>query len=168
MAGESERDWGQELQEVSYAPGEFLFLEGERTFHFFVLIEGEVEVFKTDSEGKIFPLASVGPGASLGEFAMIDRQARSASARAKTRVRATRISEAAYEHLLSELPEWAMSVMRALVERLRTTNDIIRRHKIADKAVIQQVGAIEFDTETTLIDESPFLRAADDDETGAG
>jgi CRP-like cAMP-binding protein len=159
-----EKDWNQELAEIAFAPGDFLFHENESTYHFFVIIEGDVEIFKTDADGTVYPLAMVSSGSSVGEFAMIDRQPRSASARAKTSVRATRISEAAYEHLLEELPEWAMSVMRALVERLRMTNEIVRRHKITNPEIVHAVDALEFDSDSTIIDDSPFLSDPSEEE----
>lgn len=114
-----------DIQQVSFKAGEILFHEDELSFHFFIIQEGEVEIFKQSEAGEL-QLARVGPGTSLGEFAMLDRKPRSASARALTDIVAARVSEDAYNHLLSELPDWAVAVMRALVERVRHTNDIVR------------------------------------------
>jgi CRP-like cAMP-binding protein len=158
-----EKDWTNELTEVVFEPGDFLFHESERSYHFFVIVEGEVEIFKTGDEGTAYPLARVSPPTSIGEFAMIDRQARSASARAITQVRATKISEEAYEHLLEELPEWAISVMKALVQRLRQTNEIIRKHKaVTGTKILEEVSSLEFDSDSSLIGENPFLKAPDE------
>ena len=156
MASEG-RDWQSELSEVVFEPGDFLFHEGDESFQFYVVLQGEIDVIKKDPDGQPAVLAIVTAGHSLGEFAMIDKQPRSASARARTRARATCISGEAYEHLLSELPEWAISVMRALVERLRKTNAIVRKSQANDVATIQQMDAIEFNSQITVIDESPFL-----------
>ncbi|MDX9730633.1 MAG: Crp/Fnr family transcriptional regulator, partial [Bdellovibrionales bacterium] len=92
----------------------------------FIIQEGEVEVFKAGQGGEEIILAKVGPTNSIGEFAMLDRQPRSASARALTSVTAARVSAEAYDQLLNDLPDWAVSVMRALVERVRHTNEIVR------------------------------------------
>lgn len=116
-----------QIETVYFEPGDLLFEENETSFHFFIIQEGEVEVFKNgpNGEGEIV-LAKVGPGNSLGEFAMLDRQPRSASARALTALTTARVSAEAYDQLISELPDWAVSVMRALVERIRYTNEIVR------------------------------------------
>lgn len=114
-----------EIENVTFRAGDILFEENELSFHFFIIQNGEVEVYKKGANGNIV-LAKVGPGASVGEFAMLDRQPRSASARALTDITAAKVSPEAYERLLDELPDWAVSVMRALVERLRFTNNIVR------------------------------------------
>ena len=147
-----------ELTEVTYSPGELLFEEGEKSFHFFIITDGEVEVFKKNPDGHKIPLARINGVSSLGEFAMIDRKPRSASAKALTTVTATRISESAYQHLLSELPEWSVAVMRGLVDRLRQMNEIVRKHNEVDRKVVQELDAVEYENEDTLIDTSPFLR----------
>jgi CRP/FNR family cyclic AMP-dependent transcriptional regulator len=117
---------GQQIEQVEFRAGEILFHEDETSFHFFIIQEGEVEIFKRGSSGEELQLAIVTPGNSLGEFAMLDRKPRSASARAMSDIVAARVSPEAYNQLLSELPDWAVSVMRALVERVRHTNDIVR------------------------------------------
>ena len=169
-----ERDWEFDLKEVSFAPGEWLFQENERSFHFYVLLDGDVEVFKSQPHGDPVLIATVTAPTSIGEFAMIDQQPRSASARAKTTVRATMISEAAYKQLLSELPDWAMSVMRALVERLRQTNEVLKRHKETSIAVVKDVQSLEFDTansaqamrssheDSKIFGDAPFLLDPED------
>ncbi len=149
-----------DVEIVNFAAGDYIFHENETSYHFFILQEGQAEVFKTGAAGGKIPLAIVGPGTSLGEFAMIDRQPRSATARALTEVRAAKISEAAYNQLLQELPDWAISVMRALVERLRHTNELIRKNSIVDESVLAQIEAMQLDSASTLTDAD--LRGGDD------
>lgn len=116
----------KQIEQVEFRAGDILFNEDEISFHFFIIQEGEVEIFKRGPSGEEIQLAKVTAGNSLGEFAMLDRKPRSASARAITDIVAARVSPEAYNQLLSELPDWAVSVMRALVERVRHTNDIVR------------------------------------------
>lgn len=116
---------GDDIETVYFEPGDILFEENEASYHFFIIQEGEVEIFKKGSAGDVV-LAIVGPGNSIGEFAMLDRKPRSASARALTALTAAKVSPEAYNQLLADLPDWAVSVMRALVERIRFTNEIVR------------------------------------------
>lgn len=152
-----------QIEQVAFEPGEVLFHENETSYHFFIIQDGQVEVFKTGTGGVKIPLAVVGEGTSIGEFAMIDRLPRSATARALTKVVAAKVSDAAYQELLQELPDWAVAVMRALVERLRQTNEIIRRSGIISKDVKKEIEAVEFDPDaSTEIDTNPMLGSDDD------
>ncbi|MES2962847.1 MAG: cyclic nucleotide-binding domain-containing protein [Bdellovibrionota bacterium] len=154
-----------QIEQVAFEPGETLFHENEQSFHFFIIQEGQVEVFKTGVGGVKLPLAVVGDGTSIGEFAMIDRLPRSATARALTKVVAAKVSDQAYQQLIQELPDWAVSVMRALVERLRQTNEIVRRGGIVSKDVKQAIDAIEFDPDaSTEVDTNPMLGSGGDDD----
>lgn len=146
------------IQEVEFKPGQVLFHENETTYHFFVIQEGSIEVVKLGPGGVEVRIATVSEGTSIGEFAMIDRLPRSATARALTHVRAARISESAYRELLGELPDWAVSVMRALVERLRQTNEIVRKAGLSDPQAEKRMEAVEYETTTdTIVDSNPFL-----------
>lgn len=153
---------GNEIEEVVFQPGDILFQENEQSFHFFILQEGEVEVFKAGPSGEQISLAVVGEGSSIGEFAMIDRLPRSATAKALTLVRAAKVSDRAYQQLLQELPDWAVAVMKALVERLRATNEIVRRTTSVDAKTRQALESFEFDPDaSTIIDENPLLNSDD-------
>ncbi len=143
-----------DIQTVTFKPGEILFHENELSFHFFIIQAGEVEILKAGHEGTVV-LATVGVGGSLGEFAMLDRKPRSASARAVTVVTAARVSPEAYDQLLNDLPDWAVSVMRALVERLRFTNEIVKTLQRSKTGVLAQsdrqaLQSAEFDSENRI------------------
>lgn len=148
------------IEEAIFKAGDILFNEGDTTYHFFVLQEGDVEIYKKMPDGKKLSLGTVSAGSSLGEFAMLDHLPRSATARAVTNVTAAKVSEEAYKQLIDELPSWAVAVMRGMIARLRATNDIIRRNGIVSEAVKQQIAAVEFDPSAPdpLDDiDSPFL-----------
>lgn len=153
-------DSNDSIETVEFQPGEILFLEGEKTFHFYIIQSGEVEVYKSMATGKKVPLAVVTDGAALGELAMFDRRPRSATAKALGFVTAAKVSEEAYKKLLEELPEWAVAVMGSLVDRLRQTNEIVRSAGIVDARIQSKIDSIEYDNEGgTVIEETPFLRA---------
>ena len=57
----------QETDTVQLAPGDFLFREGEKGEKMYVLLEGEIEIFLGD-----FVFETAGPGALIGEMALID------------------------------------------------------------------------------------------------
>jgi CRP/FNR family cyclic AMP-dependent transcriptional regulator len=162
---------GKQIEQVRFKAGELLFREDEQSFHFFIIQEGEVEVFKRSAGGEELRLATVSAGTSLGEFAMLDRKPRSASARALTDILAARVSPDAYEHLLNELPDWAVAVMRSLVERVRHTNDIVRalqsglEKSATGSALSAQLGKAVDAVEYSDHSRSARIRAAESDDT---
>jgi CRP-like cAMP-binding protein len=150
------------IDQVVFKAGDILFKEGDTTYHFYVIQEGDIEIYKTTPEGKKVVLGVVGAGSSLGEFAMLDHMPRSATAQAMTDVSAAVVSEEAYQQLIEELPDWAVAVMRGMIDRIRATNDIIRKAGIGAQsaAVKKHIAAIEFDPNSPDPldeDDSPFL-----------
>jgi response regulator RpfG family c-di-GMP phosphodiesterase len=66
-----------------FSKGEVVFNEGEQGDRLYVLIAGNVEIFK-HREGGIEKLATLTPGDVFGEMALVDQEPRSADARAGT------------------------------------------------------------------------------------
>ena len=61
--------------------GDTLFREGERAREMFVLLQGNVSIYKSLPDGREECLATLVPGAMVGELALIDGLPRSATAR---------------------------------------------------------------------------------------
>ncbi len=150
------------IEQVTFEPGDVLFFENEETFHFFVIQEGQVEVYKIGANDKKLVLGVMGEGTSIGEFAMLDHKPRSASCRALTRVVAAKVSEDAYNELITELPDWAIAVMRGMIDRLRHTNDIIRRSGMSDVVKEEVNKALEGVVHDDEFGDLPFLNNSDD------
>jgi CRP/FNR family transcriptional regulator, cyclic AMP receptor protein len=111
-----------DIQNETYSPGEFIFLEGDKDSHFYIIQEGTVEIF-TSPSGRYFKITEIGPGESFGEFALLNRAPRSASARAISTVNLVRVSERGFEQMLSELPGWASCMLTNFSRRLKAMND---------------------------------------------
>ena len=104
-------------REISLTPKEVLFNEDDLENAMYLILEGELEVFKGPKQ-----IAVLGPGHYLGEMSLIESKARSASARA---VHATLLMEINEEHFhtyLASEPQALLSIMRTLSGRIR--NDL--------------------------------------------
>ena len=101
---------------ASYKQGEIIFSAGDKGDNMYVIRTGEVEV---ERDGKIVETLSA--GGIFGEMALIDGSPRAATARAKTACEVAPITERSFLLLVHETPFFAISVMRALAERLRRT-----------------------------------------------
>lgn len=131
------------LEKVVFEKGDLLFSEGDQSYFFFIIQEGEVDVFLPKTkEAEEVQLATLGPGQPVGEFALVVKKSRSASAKAKTPCTAMKISEDAYKQLLKELPPWSISVMESLIERLRRTDGMLRDQRIQKALMISKIEQI--------------------------
>ncbi len=106
-----------------FEAGQVIFAEGEVGDSLYLLLEGEVEV--TRHEGGA-PLARLAPPAAFGEMALVDREHRSATVRARTAVRALQLTAehiATFrKHSRDGFTLLVMNVARLLSSRLRETS----------------------------------------------
>ena len=97
-----------------YSAGEKIFDEGQSGDVMYVVLEGEVEIL---AHGQ--PIGTVGPGDLLGEMALIDSKARSATAMALSDCQLAPVNEKRFLFMVQEHPFFALHVMRTLVGKLR-------------------------------------------------
>jgi CRP/FNR family transcriptional regulator, cyclic AMP receptor protein len=115
-----------DILKETYQAGKLIFCEGDLDFHFYIVETGEVQIFTKNKTGKKINICKVGPGESFGEFALLSRQPRSASAEAITSVNLVKVSQAGYEELLGDLPVWASSMMKSFIERFKKVNELLK------------------------------------------
>lgn len=111
----------------TYKSGDYIFFEGDIDYHFYIIEKGTVQIFTKGSDGKRIDIATVEEGESFGEFALLERQPRSASAQAATECVLIKVTEAGYEQLLSEIPVWASSMMKSFAARLIRMNEVLKQ-----------------------------------------
>ncbi len=120
----------QESSEVvkeTYKPGDYIFFEGDIDFHFYIVESGQVSIFTKSKTGQRIDVATVEEGESFGEFALLEKQPRSASAQAVTECSVIKVSEKGYEQLVNELPGWASSMLKSFSQRLKNMNDKLKQ-----------------------------------------
>jgi CRP-like cAMP-binding protein len=96
-----------------FEPGEVLMRQGDPADCAYVILEGTAEVLAKSSSGE-FVVALLGPNAMPGEIGILTDAPRTATVRAKERVRALRISPEVFLRLASGRPDRALHVMRHL------------------------------------------------------
>jgi signal transduction histidine kinase/predicted CoA-binding protein len=114
------------VDEVRLHGGEFLFHEGERGEHAYVIQEGQIEILKT-SGGREVLLAVRQKGEVIGEMALLDAAPRFASVRARTDSSLLSISHAQLEHLLDTSPSAARAMLYTVTARLRSSELVLRQ-----------------------------------------
>ncbi len=116
----------KELQELSangrereYPAGETLVRQGETGVGLFVVLSGKVRVVqRTDGSGER-ELGVFGPGAALGELALLDDQPRSATIIATEPTKALIIPVWDFRAALRENPEISLKLLAVVSQRLR-------------------------------------------------
>jgi CRP/FNR family cyclic AMP-dependent transcriptional regulator len=90
--------------------------EGAVEAHLYALVEGRVRVHRGDQT-----LVELGPGATVGELAVLVPAPRTASVTVLEPTLVLRVDQAVLDDLLVDWPELAHGVIAALVSRLRAT-----------------------------------------------
>ncbi len=106
-----------ETDTVDFAAGEAVLNRDEVYDFMYVLIEGEADIRLGEAV-----ISTVGPGALLGELALIDHTPGSADVVARSACRLVKIDERRFRFLVQQTPNFALDVMKVIVERLRAMN----------------------------------------------
>jgi len=109
----------------AFRPGEVIFHRDDPGQVLYVIREGKVRIYITSSEGQEVALAVFGPGDSFGELALLDGQARSASAVAIDAVETYTLQRTDFANAVIRYPRIAIQVMNVLSHRLRQTDAMI-------------------------------------------
>lgn len=97
--------------------GATIFSRGDPGDRMYVLLEGEVEL--RIGERTIDVLR---PGEPFGEMALIDSEARVATAVARTACRLAPVTEKQFLELIQDTPYFGLEIMKVMAHRLRKMN----------------------------------------------
>lgn len=114
------------ITKENFKAQDFIFFEGDIESHFYIIESGEVLIFTKDKKGQKIEIARLKSGDTFGEFALIDKGARGASAQAVIDTKVMKISAAGYEMMLNDLPLWASSMLRSFTSRLKNMNSSLK------------------------------------------
>ena len=109
---------------VTVHDGRMLVHQGAVTTHMSIIIEGSATVTVDDEE-----VATLGPGDVVGELSMIDGERASATVTANGDCTIWLIARAGFLPVFERHPEMAVSMLHAVVKRLRSADEIIKAHR---------------------------------------
>jgi CRP/FNR family transcriptional regulator len=120
-----------------------LFVAGDPGDGCYRVEQGLLKVSVVSPSGGERILAILGPGALVGEFAMIDAQPRSASVTAARDSELSFISRASFEQVAAAHPDVYRHIVKLLVQRLRDTNNVVAANELpfAQGPVAQRCSA---------------------------
>lgn len=100
--------------EREFSAGDAIATEGEGGLNFFVVESGTADVSVGGNN-----VGTLGPGASFGEVALVDKSARSATVTATTTLRAYALPVWSFRSFAESRPEVTWKLLELLAERLR-------------------------------------------------
>jgi CRP/FNR family cyclic AMP-dependent transcriptional regulator len=116
---------------INFKKGQVIFAEGEASSYLYIVVSGEVRIFKEQS-GKLMPITVVGPRDFIGELSMFNEESRSATAIATKDSTLMIIKKTDIRKVLRSCPEWVSDIMITISDRLRSTVEVLREHRIVD------------------------------------
>lgn len=116
-----------------YAPGDYVFHQGDPATDFYVIEQGEVEVVK-DCE----VVAVLGPGDFFGESALIDSRPRNAAVRARTEVEVTLLGRNVFTQISAALHPLRDAVATAVKRRTNVLKNLGDLRAILDEIPLEE------------------------------
>ena len=101
----------------TFPAGQVIFQEGQPGDLMYVIKEGEVDIYVHGQH-----VETVGAGGVVGEMALIDNSARSATAVARTDCKLVPLDEGRFNIFVHQIPFFSIQVMRVMADRLRHMN----------------------------------------------
>lgn len=126
-------------QPIDFKQGEYILREFEVADCAYVILQGEVGVFKRGTNDEIIPLGIVKAGEYLGELGIVSGRTRSAEAIALNEVTVVKITKEILESELNKAPAWVSALLIGLAERLSKTDELLRKHLATDPALLQKI-----------------------------
>ncbi len=126
-----------QIMEVrTYKAGATLLNEGDLGNEFFVLIHGQVSVFKKTPDGDVYRVVILKQEMTpaFGEGGLIEPEPRSATIKADLDSECLVLTQEKFQNFCLKNPEWAVPILKKLALNLmgslrKTSNDLMLLHK---------------------------------------
>lgn len=123
---------GQIISEKkTFQEGENIISHGEMGSEAYLIMEGEVEIYKK-IHGRKTVLAKLGRGDIFGELAALTSEKRSASVSALEETTCMIINEQTIDSQLEKLPPWFSRVLNSLLNRLKKQEEMLHPLLVSD------------------------------------
>jgi CRP/FNR family transcriptional regulator, dissimilatory nitrate respiration regulator len=120
-----------ELEKISFekhfADGEIIFMEGENSTYLYILLEGRVDIVKSNSKLGEFFLHSIVAPSMIAELATFERLSFPASARAVGGVKIIKIEFESFKEKMLANPDVSYKFIRSLLQKMKILEGFIQK-----------------------------------------
>lgn len=99
------------------ANGEVLFEQGESGHTMYIVVNGRLQITFRERDGRERSLGEVGPGETVGEFALLTDEPRSAQVRAIRESNVVELTRPMFERLMPRFPQAMLEITRIIIRR---------------------------------------------------
>lgn len=104
-----------------YSKDEFIFRQGDTSRELYLVMRGKVRIFRISPSGAETTIAIYSTGSVIGEFAVVDSEPRSATAKAIEAADLLVMPQDKFLHHLRQMPDLALGMTKLLASRVRWT-----------------------------------------------
>ena len=128
---------------LSFEQGQIVCEEGEESDAMYVILDGQLRVFKHDGEGREVEIALLKAGDFFGEMAMLDSQPRSATVTCLTACHLFMLDRLTFMSLLlhADTQTVFFSIISALVKRVRAVSKRVFEEELAQRTLQAEMEA---------------------------
>lgn len=116
----------------TFSKGEVIFSKGDEGEWVILIQSGVVEISVVSLNGRKSIIGLLEQGDMAGEISLLDKQARSADATARTEVSGLVLQSLAMHTLLKKNPDMCLAIIQTLCSRLRNTSDIFETQSLTN------------------------------------
>jgi CRP-like cAMP-binding protein len=116
---------------VDYKEGTVIFSEGEPSSYLYIVVSGEIRIFKEDKD-RLIPISIAKNKDFIGELSIFSDEPRSVSAIATSATSVIMLKKSDIRKVIKDCPDWVSNIMVTLSDRLRGSIDMLREHRIVD------------------------------------
>jgi CRP/FNR family transcriptional regulator len=128
------------FESLSFKKNETIFLEGDPSDWFYIIVKGEVKVLKHTVMGKDIILEVMSSGDIFGGVAVLDNRPFPANAQAMDSVTVIRISRGNLLRIMEEFPILKLEVVKYFSDRLRDAHEMLK--KITTERVEKRIASL--------------------------
>lgn len=115
-----------------YAPGDVICRQGEPGDRMYVIQAGEVDVVREVGQAEVV-VGRLAAGDVFGEMAIIERQPRSATVRARGQARVLTLDKRAFLTRVHEDPSLAYRILESMSQRIRRLDEEVARLELGER-----------------------------------
>lgn len=134
---------------VDYEEGEVIVHEGDASDCAFVIMHGEVGLFKRKTRTEVIKLGTLRAGDYLGELGILSGRPRSAKAIALTSVKVVKITPEMFRAELKKCPTWIALLVKSLATRLSGMDELLISSLAAQKKELESTIVLDEPTVTS-------------------